>query len=205
MDTSKQVELLIDIFEKLKPHINDCDCSMYEIADSIRKTIQKMFDIDKSLAIDMWVCCLTEFSHYDDDRGASVKSYIIERIFNTYLVKYHTDDTIKLISEYPVIKTAIFEKHNSSSVYENFFGRLISTNRLFELDEYLHLLENNYNLSKDNGFDELLITLTSEYYIERNIKNKRLSNDCVLLLLEHAKFASEQSQAIINMNLFDYM
>lgn len=67
MDTSKQVDLLIDIFEKLKPHINDSGPSIYETADTIRKTIQKMFNIDKSLAIDMWECCLSEFSHYDDN------------------------------------------------------------------------------------------------------------------------------------------
>lgn len=148
MDTSKQIELLIDIFEKLKPHINDCDSSIYETANTIRKTIQKMFDIDKPLAIDMWECCLSEFSHYDDDDGSSVKEYIIERIFNTYLVKYHTNDTIKLMNEHPVIKKVIFEKHDSSKIYENFFGRLISTNRLYELDKYLHLIENNHNLSK---------------------------------------------------------
>lgn len=205
MDVRKQIEILIDIFEKLKTHINDCDYSVYETANTIRKTIQKMFDINKSLAIDMWVCCLTEFTHYDDEYGASMKDYVIERIFNTYLVKYHTDDTIKLMNQYPVIKMAVFEKHEKSSIYENFFARLISTNRLFELDEYLRLIRSNVNLIQNDEFDKLLITLTSDYFIEKNIKNKKLSNDCVALLLEYAKLASEQSQAIINMNLFEYL
>ena len=189
----------------MKIHINDCDFSVYETANTIRKTIQKMFDIDKSLAIDMWVCCLTEFIHYDDGYGASIKEYVIERIFNTYLVKYHTDDTIKLMNKYPIIKIAVFEKHEKSSIYENFFARLISTNRLFELDEYFRLIRSNINLIQNDEFDKLLITLTSDYFIEKNIKNKKLSNDCVALLLEYAKLASEQSQAIINMNLFEYL
>ena len=100
---------------------------------------------------------------------------------------------------------AVFEKHEKSSIYENFFARLISTNRLFELDEYLRLIRSNVNLIQNDEFDKLLITLTSDYFIEKNIKNKKLSNDCVALLLEYAKLASEQSQAIINMNLFEYL
>lgn len=109
------------------------------------------------------------------------------------------------MNEHPVIKSAIFEKYDSSSIYENFFGRLISTNRLLELDEYFHIIENNTNLSKNDEIDKLLITLTSEYFVENNVKNKKLSNDCVSLLLEHTKLASVQSQAIINMNLFEYL
>ena len=194
----KKIEILLESFEKLKPHINDSNDDYLRTIDGI---IEKMFSLDRAMAINMWEFCLTQYNNYEDDyHYCNNMYYIISRPFDEYLRCFGLNNTLLLLDNHPVIKNAIFEKWYYYS--SNFFKKLAETNKLFELDEYLHILENNRkflsNHSHDDGIGELIKGLTSYMQFEP-------TSECVELLLSHAKLANEDNQAIINVNLIDYL
>lgn len=194
----KKIEILLDSFEKLKSKINDSD---RDYLYSIHKIIKKLFSYDKDMAVNIWEFCLKEFQNYEDDyRYCNHMWAIIGCPFDDYIISFGLDNTLNLLNNHPVIKSTIFEKwYHYSNI---FFEKLAASNKLFELDEYLCLLENNKkflnNHSYDDGIGELLKSLTS------NLEFLPTA-ECVELLLNHAKLANEENQSIINVNLIDYL
>ena len=194
----KKIKILLNSFEKLKSKINDSD---YQYLSSIRDIIIKLFVTDKALAINMWEYCLEEFKHYDEDYYYCNHMWsIVQCPFEDYMKLFGLEDTLNLLNNHSVVKNAIFEKWYSYSSI--FFEKLVETNKLYELDEYLHILENNKkflsNHSYDDGIGELIKSLTSHMKFEP-------ASELIDLLLSHAKFANEENQAIININLIDYL
>lgn len=195
---NKKIEILLESFEKLKPMINDSDDGYLY---SIKKIISKLLECDKDLAINIWEYCLTKFEHYNDDYGYCNHMYTIVKCpFEENLRVCGLDDTLLLLDTHHVIKSTIYEKYYSISY--DFVESLIKSNKLFELDEYLQKLKTNKlfmkNHNHDDGIGDALAYIT-------NMSGFCPSSDCIELLLNHAKSASNENQARINVNLIDYL
>lgn len=195
----KKIEILLDSFEKLKANINDEDDTYIRTLDDI---IEKMFSLDKYIAIDIWEYCLSERKSYDDRNVSQSNSlyFIVKCPFEVFLNTFGLEETLLLLSKHTVIKKTIYEKYPSISY--DFCLALVNSNKLYELNDYLHNIEKNQqfmnNRHHDDGIGDAIAYLT-------NMSGFSPTSECVELLLEHAKLANKSNQSVINVNLIDYL
>ena len=108
----KKIEILLDSFEKLKSKINDQNDDYLRTINDI---IEKMYSLDKNIAVNMWEHCLTKYNNYEDDyRYCNNMYFIVLCPFNNYLRNFGIDDTLDLLKDHPIIKKSVFERYYSS-------------------------------------------------------------------------------------------
>lgn len=189
----KKIELLTQSFETLKNRIKTSSSDLSEI----NSIIEKMIELDLDIAIAIWQFTLENYTFYSDWNG-NATYYVTSSILDHCIYSFGIDKTLHLLNVNTLIKEKLFKE--SYCVSYDFFIKIIENNKLYEFTEYCDIIEQNTNFMAYDGDDNL-----GKLYEYISGMIKVASEDAVELLLNNSNKLSEESKAIVSVNLLKFM